>query len=62
MDPERNIVVALERWVEQGVAPGKIIATGAGGLSRPLCPYPQEVRYNGSGDPNQASSFACVAK
>ncbi len=60
-DPERNIVVALERWVEQGTAPDKIIATGTGGLSRPLCPYPQVVRYNGTGNPNEAASFSCAA-
>ena len=62
-DPERNIVTALERWVEQGVEPDKIIATGGPdtGFSRPLCPYPQVVRYNGSGNPNEAASFSCAA-
>ncbi|MGC4050121.1 MAG: tannase/feruloyl esterase family alpha/beta hydrolase [Paludibaculum sp.] len=66
-DPERDLLTALDRWVEQGVAPERFIGTGrATGspdtvLTRPLCSYPQVVRYNGSGDPNQASSFACVA-
>jgi feruloyl esterase len=61
-DPERNIVAALEQWVEKGVAPEKMIATGADkGFSRPLCPYPQQARYNGSGNPNDASSFVCAA-
>ncbi len=27
--------------------------------TRPLCPYPQVARYNGSGDLESASSFAC---
>src|SRR6266702_3576100 len=27
--------------------------------SRPLCPYPKTLRYNGSGDISQASSYAC---
>ena len=27
--------------------------------SRPLCPYPQYARYNGSGDINVASNFSC---
>jgi Tannase and feruloyl esterase len=34
-------------------------ARGAG-RSRPLCDYPKWLRYNGSGDVNQASSFTCV--
>ena len=62
-----DVVMALDHWVEQGVAPDKIIATRyvdnrpAKGvqMTRPLCPYPQQARYNGSGDPNQASSFTC---
>jgi len=27
--------------------------------SRPLCPYPKTLRYNGSGEISQASSYAC---
>jgi len=48
----------LVDWVENGVAPDRIIATG-GGRSRPLCPYPQRAIYDGTGDPNLASSFIC---
>jgi hypothetical protein len=29
-------------------------------LTRPLCPYPQVARYAGTGDPNDAASFACA--
>ncbi len=59
---------ALEKWVEQGVAPETIAATkyrddkpaeGAM-MSRPLCPYPKRAHYNGAGDPAAASSFSCV--
>jgi len=58
---------ALERWVEQGVAPEKIIASHyvdgdpARGVQfeRPLCPYPQVARYDGRGKPSDAASFAC---
>jgi feruloyl esterase len=62
-DPEKNVFAALERWVEKGVAPEKLIGTGkvvgepAKSLTRPLCPYPQVAKYNGSGDPNLASSL-----
>jgi feruloyl esterase len=68
-DPEHNIISALERWVEQGIAPGPIIATkfvnemdpGAGvQMTRPLCPYPQTAAYKGSGDTNDAVNFACT--
>jgi hypothetical protein len=66
-DADHDILSALERWVETGVAPDKIIATGtvvgdtSKALSRPLCPYPEVARYNGVGDPNDAASFACAA-
>lgn len=68
IDAEHDILKALERWVEQGVAPKKIIAThyvnnsAAQGVQfqRPLCPYPKRGEYVGSGDPNDASNFKCV--
>lgn len=66
-DPERDLISALERWVEKGVAPERFIGTGtatgdpAKTLTRPLCPFPQVARYNGSGDPNEAASFSCTA-
>jgi len=55
------------QWVESGQAPSKLIATRyrdgdpAKGvqMTRPLCIYPQSAKYNGSGDPNRASSFTC---
>jgi feruloyl esterase len=64
-----DVVKALERWVEEGVAPDRLVATkykndavtDAPLIRRPLCPYPQVQKYNGSGDPNVASSFSCVA-
>jgi len=65
-DADHHVVSALIKWVEQGVAPERIIATrfsgGALTLSRPLCPYPAQAAYNGSGDISVASNFACVAQ
>jgi feruloyl esterase len=65
-DADHHVVSALIKWVEQGVAPERIIATrfsgGALTLSRPLCPYPAQAAYNGSGDITVASNFACVAQ
>ncbi len=66
-DPERDIFTALERWVERGEAPIRIIGSGTAAddptkpLTRPLCPYPQVAQYRGSGDVNDFSNFACVA-
>ena len=63
--PDRfDAVTALERWVEQGEAPDHLIAAkvvdGAVQRTRPLCPYPQVARYQGSGSIDDAASFACV--
>ena len=49
----------LEKWVEQGVPPGPIIATRPG-RSRPLCPYPEVARWKGSGSTDEAANFSCV--
>ncbi len=38
---------------------GDLPADWAPDRTRPLCPYPQVARYNGSGDVNLASSFSC---
>jgi feruloyl esterase len=67
-DPQRNISLALEQWVEKGVAPGTIIAakyeaddeSKTAKMTRPLCPYPQVAKYKGSGDTNDAGSFVCA--
>jgi feruloyl esterase len=29
--------------------------------TRPLCPYPQEAKYKGAGDINDAGNFVCRA-
>ncbi|HEV7716459.1 MAG TPA: tannase/feruloyl esterase family alpha/beta hydrolase [Steroidobacteraceae bacterium] len=63
----KDMQQAIENWVERGEAPNWLLATrGAGGVagkgfSRPLCPYPQVARYNGSGAPDDAGSFTCAA-
>ena len=67
-DPQHDISLALERWVEQGIAPDQIIATKRGGpgltspvvRTRPLCPYPQVARYKGSGSTDDAANFVCT--
>lgn len=63
-DADHHTVRAIIRWVEQGVAPDKLIATkfdayGNPERARPVCPYPAEAVYKGSGDLNDAASFSC---
>jgi feruloyl esterase len=52
---------AMVRWVEQGVPPESLTATGAAfpGRSRPLCAYPRHAHYKGQGNPDDASNFEC---
>ena len=54
-------LTAIENWVEEGVAPDQMIATGAAfpGRSRPLCPFPKIAKYKGTGGTENAASFAC---
>jgi feruloyl esterase len=67
-DADHDALRALERWVESGTAPARIIGTKyvdgdpAKGvaLQRPLCPYPQVAKYQGSGEMNDAANFACT--
>ena len=68
-DAQHDMDAALERWVEQGIAPDSIIATkyktGANPASgvvrtRPLCAYPEVAHWKGSGSTNDAANFECV--
>jgi feruloyl esterase len=56
---------ALEAWVERGEAPAQMraakIVDGNTVRTRPLCPYPEVARYDGSGSIDDAANFTCVA-
>jgi feruloyl esterase len=56
-------LTALEEWVEDGIAPDRIVAfhstDGEIDRTRPLCPYPQVAVYSGKGSTNSAANFAC---
>jgi hypothetical protein len=62
----QNLFPAVVNWVENGVAPDRILATKAstitagGTQSRPLCPYPALATYNGSGSTDDAGNFTCM--
>jgi feruloyl esterase len=56
----------LESWVEKGIAPAQFIGTGTVSgdskkMTRPICAYPNVAQYKGTGDPNDATNFACTA-
>ncbi len=67
-DAEHDMLIALDRWVEEGVAPEKLIGVKfvnddprqGVALTRPLCPYPQAAQYKGSGSINEAANFVCA--
>jgi feruloyl esterase len=67
-DEVHDIQTALERWVEDGEPPNRMVATKYTDdkaatrtilLQRPMCAYPTVAQYKGQGDPNDARSFVC---
>ena len=58
-----DTLTALERWVEKGEAPAKLVASksidGKVVRTRPLCPEPQLARYVGKGSIDDAANFRC---
>ncbi len=69
-DPGHDLFTALDRWVVDGVAPSRVVATSYVGndaskgiaMQRPLCPHPQKAWFNGGGDPNIAGNFTCAVE
>jgi hypothetical protein len=52
-------LAAVVAWVEQGTAPETLPARSET-ATRNLCRYPLVSRYNGTGNPNEASSYRCA--
>jgi TonB family protein len=67
-DAGHDLNQALERWVEKGIVPDRLIATKfvandpqkGVAMTRPLCPYPETATYKGTGDTNDAANFECT--
>lgn len=63
LSADRDVLMALDRWVEQGTAPEQIVATrvvnGAAVRTRPLCAYPKKAVYKGTGSTDETASFSC---
>jgi len=63
-----DTLTPLDNWVDHGVQPDAILATHFVGnnppavdRTMPLCKFPEEARYNGTGDVNSAASWSCPA-
>lgn len=59
-------MASLERWRESGKSPDRIdaarVVDNRVEMTRPLCRYPQIVKYTGVGSTNDAQNFVCAAK
>ncbi|XVS66633.1 tannase/feruloyl esterase family alpha/beta hydrolase [Actinosynnema sp. CA-299493] len=58
-DPIRELLA----WVERGVAPDRVVATGRAGdavRTRPVFPYPLTARYDGTGSIDDAANFVAA--
>jgi feruloyl esterase len=60
-----DMVSALDVWVQHNQKPDRITAVKATAgqvlRTRPLCPFPQVARYQGSGSVDDAANFSCAA-
>ena len=59
-----NYLDEIDRWIETGVAPDQVTAAWLNEQrrpdgTRPVCAYPGWVKYSGTGDSRDASSFTC---
>ncbi|RYP08082.1 hypothetical protein DL764_002122 [Monosporascus ibericus] len=67
MDADHDVILAMMKWVEEGSAPEKLVATKfkddnatAGVQSqRPLCVYPRQAKYRGTGDVDRPENWEC---
>ncbi|WP_108830572.1 tannase/feruloyl esterase family alpha/beta hydrolase, partial [Xanthomonas fragariae] len=67
-DRPHDVLSAMEAWVEQSIAPDRIVAAKyvkddpAQGVvrTRPLCPYPQSAKWTGKGNSDDAQNFECI--
>jgi feruloyl esterase len=61
-----DMLPVIDDWVDHGKAPTRISAArvrdGKVERTRPLCPYPQQAVYRGSGSTDEAANFTCAVK
>lgn len=62
-----DTLTALERWVEDGVAPDSMLASYTRDWGKevvrelPICPFPAKARHDGEGSVDDANSWSCPA-
>jgi feruloyl esterase len=61
-----NYLTEIDKWVESGDAPGELKAQWLHWMllpwgSRLVCPYPQQLKYDGAGSTSDSGSFSCVS-
>ncbi len=64
-----DTLTPLEQWVENGVAPTAIVAAHKTAndpsqpvdRTMPLCPFPAEAKYSGSGNVDDAANWSCTS-
>lgn len=67
-DAKHDILQAMMAWVENKTAPNEIIATAWDSdkapakvyRQRPVCVYPKQAKFKGSGDEKQAQNWECA--
>ena len=60
-----DMVAPMVAWVEQGVAPGKIVAAQTSSTNQvvrtfPVFPYPEQTKYTGHGSINDANNYVGI--
>ncbi|KAF2139272.1 uncharacterized protein K452DRAFT_275434 [Aplosporella prunicola CBS 121167] len=69
LDPEKNVLMAIVRWVEEGVPPETVTGTKwvdddpekGVEFTRAHCRFPKRNQYSGKGDVKDPASWECVA-
>jgi feruloyl esterase len=67
LEPERDMLTTLERWVEGNRAPNSFVTSrlskdGTVERTQLLCAYPSVAVFSGSGDPMLAQNWVCPEK
>ena len=58
-----DVISTLDKWVESGHAPERIVVSNlptSPPRTRPLCPFPQEAVYTGTGSTDEEKNFRCA--
>jgi len=68
IDAKHDVISAMVDWVENKIAPHQIVGTawtndkGPGEVyrQRPLCMWPKQAKYSGSGDEKKPENWSCA--